>query len=193
MNRFLTTAASAVVASATVLGSATAAAAQEPVLVSQHGGHQVWISYDEAYDVENHDTYWDFVPLGDMCGFARSTLVLSNMRETFFVQVKQNGAKAGSFTGIGKLLDETFHLTEYDAAGNAVRVYTGTGDEYAQFRGTGEAGMQADQSVNLRVVFRGASADGRKISFSIKARVRTDAQTGEMTRFDAAVENCHVK
>jgi hypothetical protein len=38
-----------------------------------------------------------------------------------------------------------------------VRVYHGTGDEYAQFRGTGTDGYRTDVSANLRVIFRGTS------------------------------------
>ena len=192
MKRFAATTVATAAVAATLLGTAGPAAAQDTVLVGQHGSHQIWMSYDEPYTVENTNTYWDFVPLDGMCGFAGTKLVLSDMTETFFVQSKQNGAKAGSFTGTGKILDETFQLTQYDAAGNTVRVFNGTGDEYAQFRGTGDAGQQADLSTNLRVIFRGASADGTKLSFSIKMRMRVDATTGVPTRMDAAVDGCHV-
>jgi hypothetical protein len=190
MKRLIRTAAVVVVATALVAGPARAASAeQEPVLVEQHGTHSIWVSYDEPYDVENPNLYWDFVPLDGMCGFAGTKLVLSNMIETYFIQ---HNPKTGSFTGIGKILDETFELTQYDADGNVVRVYRGTGDEYAQFRGTGADGNRADISANLRVIFRGASDDGTRLSFSIKLRIRFDKETGEPVRFDAAVDGCHV-
>lgn len=192
MKRFAATAIAATAAAASLVGTAGPAAAQDTVLVGQHGTHQIWMSYDEPYTVENTNTYWDFVPLDGMCGFDGTRLILSDMTETFFIQSKQQGAKAGSFTGTGKILDEKFELTQYDASGNAVRVFTGTGDEYAQFRGTGNAGQQADTSVNLRVIFRGASDDGTRLSFSIKLRMRVDPRTGQPVRFDAAVDGCHV-
>jgi hypothetical protein len=183
----------AILAAASVAGAAGASAEQVPVLVAQHGSHSVYLATGEEYVVENPQTYWDFVPLDGMCGFAGSALTLSEMDETFFIQSKENGAKAGSFTGTGKILDESFTLVQYDEGGRAVRTFTGTGDEYAQMRGSGAAGPMADQSVNLRVRFRGESADGHDLAFSLKLRMRTDAQTGEVTKFEAAVDQCHVR
>jgi hypothetical protein len=179
-------------ATAAVLGPVGAVSAeQQLVLLAQHGAHSVYVSYDEPYDVEHSNTYWDFVPLDGMCGFAGTKLVLSNMTETYFVQENPN---TGSFTGIGKILNETFQLTQFDANGDVVRVYRGTGDEYAQFRGTGSEGSyRADVSANLRVIFRGASDDGTRLSFSIKLRIRFDKETGEPSRFEAAVDGCHLK
>jgi hypothetical protein len=182
----------ATLAAAGIAGTATPALAQDTVLVGQHGTNQIWMSYDEPYTVEQTNTYWDFVPLDGMCGFAGTKLILSDMTERFLIQAKQQGAQAGSFTGTGKILDETFELTQYDAAGNTVRVFTGAGDELAQFRGTGASGQQADTSVNLRVSFRGASDDGTKLSFSLKLRMRVDQKTGVPTKFEAAVDGCHV-
>ncbi len=180
----------AMAAAVAVVGPAgSASAEQEPVLVGQHGTHSIWVSYDEPYDVENLNTFWDLVPLDGMCGFAGTKLVLSDMTETFFLQ---DNPQTGSFTGIGKILDETFELTQYDAEGNEVALFHGTGDEYAQFRGTGDQGYKADLSANLRVMFRGASDDGTRLAFSIKMRLRFDHRTGELTRFDAAVDGCHV-
>ena len=183
-------AAALTLAAAAALAPTAASAEQVPVLVAQHGSHQVWVSPDEPYDVPEdvQNSYWGFVPLDGMCGFAGTRLVLSDMRETFFIQEKQNGAQAGAFTGIGKILDESFVLTQYDESGAEVRTYTGTGDEYAQFRGTGASGQQADTAVNLRVVFRGASPDGHRVSFSLKLRVRA-----AQDRFEAAVDSCHVR
>lgn len=178
----------ATLAAAGLLPTAAALAEQQPVLVDQHGVHQVWYSPGEPYDVQDPTSYWDFIPLDGMCGFARPTLQLSDMRETFFVTQKTNGAKAGSSTMEAKLLDETFELTERDAAGNPVRVYRGLGDEYAQ------AGTTADGAttrVNLRVVFRGTSDDGRTLSFTLGARLRADQRTGELTRMDGEVTSCH--
>ncbi len=190
MNRLLRTTAAAVAAVWTALGVCGAASAeQQPVLVGQHGNHSIWVASDEPYDVEHLNTYWDFVPLDGMCGFAGTRLVLSNMTETYFIQ---ENLRTGSFTGMSKILDETFELTQYDAAGNVVRVYEGTGDEYAQFRGTGAEGYSANVSANLRVMFRGASEDGSRLSFSIKMRLRFDKQTGEPVRFEAGVDGCHV-
>ena len=184
-------AAALTLAAAAALAPTTAASAdQVPVLVAQHGSHQVWVSPDEPYDVpeDTQNSYWGFVPLDGMCGFAGTRLVLSDMRETFFIQEKQSGAQAGSFTGIGKILDETFVLTQYDESGAEVRTYAGTGDEYAQFRGTGASGQQADTAVNLRVVFRGASPDGHRLSFSLKMRVRAAQE-----RFEATIDSCHAR
>ena len=177
----LTLAAAAAVAPAT-----SASAEQVPVLVAEHGAHQIWVSPSEDYDVPEsmQNTYWGFVPLDGMCGFAGTRLVLSDMREVFFVQDKPRGAQAGTSTGIGKILDETFALTQYDEQGAAVRTFTGTGDEYAQFKGT----VDGEQQVNLRVVFRGASDDGHQLSFSLKLRVRPAQQ-----RLEAAVDSCHVR
>ena len=180
-------AAALAVATAAAIAPATSASAEQtPVLVAQHGSHQVWVSYDEPYDVPEglQNAYWGFVPLDGMCGFAGTRLVLSDMREVFFIQDKQRGARAGSSTGIGKILDETFELTQYDENGARVRTFTGTGDEYAQFKGS----IDGDQQVNLRVVFRGASEDGQRLSFSLKLRVRPAQE-----RFEAAVDSCHVQ
>ncbi len=189
MKRLVSTAAAVAVVVAVIGTARGAVAEQNLILVGQHGTHSIWVSYDEPYDVENLNTYWGFVPLDGMCGFAGTKLVLSDMTETFFLQ---ENPKKGSFTGTGKILDETFELTQYDGDGNIVRVYQGTGDEYAQFRGTGAQGYSADLSANLRVMFRGASDDGTRLSFSIKMRLRFDKQTGEPVRFEAAVDSCHV-
>ena len=180
----LTVAATA--ATAAVVPASGASAEQVPVLVGQHGSHQIWVSPSEPYDVPEdlQNAYWGFVPLDGMCGFAGTRLVLSDMREVFFVQEKERGAQAGSSTGIGKILDETFVLTQYDDSQNPVRTFTGTGDEYAQFRGT----LDGEQQVNLRVIFRGASEDGHRLAFSIKLRVRPSQE-----RFEAAVDSCHVR
>ena len=173
-------------AAAAIAPAGSASAEQVPVLVGQHGSHQIWVSASEPYDVpaELQNTYWGFVPLDGMCGFAGTRLVLSDMREVFFIQEKQRGAQAGSSTGIGKILDETFELTQYDEQGAAVRTFTGTGDEYAQFKDT----VDGDQAVNLRVMFRGDSADGQHLSFSIKLRVRPAQE-----RFEGTVDSCHVR
>lgn len=179
-------AAVAIAAAAAVVPAASASAEQVPVLVGQHGSHQIWVSESEPYDVpaDLQNTYWGFVPLDGMCGFAGTRLVLSDMREVFFIQEKQRGAQAGSATGIGKILDETFVLTQYDESGAEVRTFTGTGDEYAQFKGT----MDGEQQVNLRVMFRGSSDDGHQVSFSIKLRVRP-----ALDRFEGIVDSCHVR
>jgi hypothetical protein len=191
MNTLARHTAAALAAAAAVLAPATTASAEQvPVLVAQHGSHQVWVSPDEPYDVPEdiQNSYWGFVPLDGMCGFAGTRLVLSDIRETFFIQEKQNGARAGTFTGVGKILDETFVLTQHDESGAEVRTYTGTGDEYAQFRGTGANGQQADTAVNLRVVFRGASPDGHRLSFSLKMRVRA-----AQDRYEATIDSCQVR
>lgn len=179
-------AAVAIAAAAAVVPATSASAEQVPVLVGQHGSHQIWVSESEPYDVpaDLQNTYWGFVPLDGMCGFAGTRLVLSDMREVFFIQEKQRGAQAGSATGIGKILDETFVLTQYDESGAEVRTFTGTGDEYAQFKGT----MDGEQQVNLRVMFRGSSDDGHQVSFSIKLRVRP-----ALDRFEGIVDSCHVR
>lgn len=179
-------AAVAIAAAAAVVPATSASAEQVPVLVGQNGSHQVWVSESEPYDVpaDMQNTYWGFVPLDGMCGFAGTRLVLSDMREVFFIQEKQRGAQAGSATGIGKILDETFVLTQYDESGAEVRTFTGTGDEYAQFKGT----MDGEQQVNLRVMFRGSSDDGHQVSFSIKLRVRP-----ALDRFEGSVDSCHVR
>ena len=57
-----------------------------------------------------------------------------------------------------------------------------------QFRGTGASGQQADAAVNLRVVFRGASPDGHRLSVSLKMRVRA-----AQDRVGATVDSCHVQ
>jgi hypothetical protein len=182
----LTAAAAVAVA---VVPAATALADQTPVLLEQHGSHQVWYSAGEPYDVQDKTTYWDLVSLDGMCGFTRPTLELSDMRETFFVQQHQNGAKAGFSTTEAKLLDETFALTEYAPDGSAARVYRGLGDEYAQAADTPDG---TPTRVNLRVVFRGSSDDGRHLDVVLKMRLRTDATTGDFSRFDASVQSCHV-
>lgn len=161
--------------------------AQDPVLIEQHGTHSVYLVTGEQYVTENPQSYWDFVPLDGMCGFEGSALTLANMDEVFFIQTKTRGAQAGSFTGTGKILNETFTLQQLAADGTVIRTFTGTGTELAQMRGTGDAGQQADVSVNLRVAFRGAAEDGTKITFTIKARMRA-----EQDRFDAAVDGCRL-
>jgi hypothetical protein len=184
------TTAAALLTVATVAGTAAPAfAEQTPVLIDQHGVHQVWLSASEPYDVQDHTTYWDLVSLDGMCGFTAPLLELSDMRETYFITQKEKGAAAGSSTMEAKLLDETFELTERDAAGNPVRVYRGTGDEYAQSRHDADG---STDFINLDVKFRGASDDGRSLAFGIKARMRADQKTGELTRFDASVSGCHV-
>ena len=122
-----------------------------------------------------------------MCGFEGSALTLSNMDEVFFMQTKTSGAQAASLTGNGKIVNETFTLQQLTADGTVLRTFTGTGTELAQMRGTGEAGQQADVSVNLRVAFRGVAEDGTKIAFTIKARMRA-----EHDRFDTAVDGCRL-
>ncbi len=164
-----------------------ASAEQEPVLVAKHGTHSVFVATGEEYVVENPQSYWDFVPLDGMCGFAGSALTLANMDEVFGIQTKERGAAAGSFTGTGKILGETFVLEQLAADGTVVRTFTGTGTELAQFRGTGAAGQQADLSVNLRVAFRGTAEDGTRITFTIKARMRAAQE-----RFDASVDSCRL-
>lgn len=167
--------------------------AEDPILVAQHGSHSVYLVTGEQYITENPQSYWDFVPLDGMCGFAGSALTLANMDEVFGIQTKTRGAQAGSFTGIGKILDETFTLRQLAADGTVLRTFTGAGTELAQMRGTGEAGQQADVSVNLRVAFRGAAEDGTKIAFTIKARLRTAADGSDRPeRFDAAVTSCRL-
>jgi hypothetical protein len=179
-------AAALAVASAVLVPATGASAEQVPVLVGQHGTHSIWVSESEPYDVpaDQQNTYWGFVPLDGMCGMAGTRLVLDDMREVFFIQEKTRGAQAGTATGTGKILDETFVLTEYDAAGAEVRTFTGTGDEYAQFK----TATDGSQQVNLRVIFRGASADGHQVDFSVKLRVRP-----AQDRFEGAVDSCHVR
>jgi hypothetical protein len=174
------------VASAVLVPATGASAEQVPVLVGEHGTHSIWVSESEPYDVptDQQNSYWGFVPLDGMCGMAGTRLVLSDMREVFFVQEKTRGAQAGTSTGIGKILDETFVLTQYDAAGAEVRTFTGTGDEYAQFT----QATDGSQQVNLRVMFRGDSPDGHRLSFSLKLRVRP-----AQDRFEAAVDSCHTQ
>jgi hypothetical protein len=162
-------------------------AAQDPILIAQHGTHSVYLATGEEYVTENPQSYWDFVPLDGMCGFEGSALTLANMDEVFFIQTKTRGAQAGSFTGTGKILNETFTLQQLGSDGTVLRTFTGTGTELAQMRGSGDAGQQADISVNLRVVFRGVAEDGTKITFTIKARMRA-----EHDRFDAAVDGCRL-
>jgi len=187
--RFLGRAAVAVAAGAVVVGAhpGVATADQEPVLVAQHGTHSVYLATGEEYTVENPQSYWDFVPLDGMCGFAGSALVLADMDEVFGIQTKERGAAAGSFTGTGKILGETFRLDQLSADGTVLRTFTGNATELAQFRGTGEAGQQADLSVNLRVSFRGTAGDGTRIAFTIKARMRA-----AQDRFQAAVDGCRL-
>jgi hypothetical protein len=180
-------AAAALAVAAAVLAPATGASAEQvPVLVAQHGSHSVWVSESEPYDVpaDLQNTYWGFLPLDGMCEMAGTRLVLSDMREVFFIQEKVRGAQAGTATGIGKILDETFVLTQYDETGAEVRTFTGTGDEYAQFT----QWTDDSQQVNLRVVFRGASADGHQVDFGIKLRVRP-----AQDRFEATVDSCHLR
>lgn len=179
--------AAALAVAAAVLVPATGASAEQvPVLVAQHGSHSIWVSESEPYDVpaELQDTYWGFVPLDGMCGMAGTRLVLSDMREVFFIQEKARGAQAGTASGIGKILDETFELTQYDESGAEVRTFTGTGDEYAQFK----TATDGSQQVNLRVMFRGESADGHQVDFGIKLRVRP-----AQDRFEATVDGCHLR
>jgi hypothetical protein len=196
VNRIVRTAASvatAVTAAAGIAALAPAASAEQmPVLVSQSptGSHQIWVSPSEDYPDAGSQTYWGFVPLDGLCGFAGSGLTLSDIREVYSVAVKQNGAKAGSSNSVGKIEDEKFTLVEKDPAGIPVRTFTGTGTEYAQFRGTGTDGAMGDQSVNLRVSFRGADDAGTKIAFAIKLRVRSDA-VGKQ-QFSAVLDGCHV-
>jgi hypothetical protein len=180
-------AAVALTAGAAVVGAlpGVASADQEPVLVAQHGTHSVYLATGEEYAAENPQSYWDFVPLDGMCGFAGSALTLADMDEVFGIQTKTRGAAAGSFTGTGKILGETFELEQLAADGTVLRTFTGDATELAQFRGTGQAGQQADVSVNLRVSFRGSAEDGTRIAFSIKARMRA-----AQDRFDAAVDSC---
>lgn len=78
-------------------------------------------------------------------------------------------------------------MQQLDSDGVVLRTFTGSATELAQFRGTGEAGQQADVSVNLRVSFRGAAEDGTRIAFTIKARLRA-----AQDRFDAAVDSCRL-
>lgn len=173
-------------AGAALVPAGTALAEQSPVLVETHGAHSVYVSPSEPYDVQDKTTYWDFVPLDGMCGFVQPTLELSDMRETFFIQTHRDG----STTGTGKLLDETFELTERAPDGTPLRTFHGQGDEYAQMSGTATGDMAL---VNLRVVFRGTSEDGRHLSFTIAARLRTDRRTGELTRMDGHVQTCAVR
>lgn len=188
------TAVATTVAGVSLLAAAGAASAEQvPVLVAEHGSHQVWVSPDEPYDVPDEllNTYWGFVPLDGMCGFDGTRLVLSDMRETFFIQEHERGAQAGAFTGTGTILDETFVLDQLDAEGNVVRTFTGTGDEYARFRGTGAAGQVADQSVNLRVTFRGDSEDGVRVDFGIRMRMTVDHDG--VPSFAAEVDHCRTR
>lgn len=191
-SRRLAAGAAAIASAATLVAGAGAASAQDVELVETHGIHQVFIATGEQYVVEDPSMYWDFVDLEGMCGFEGVRLDLWDMDETFGIQTTQNGAKAGSFTGTGKILGEHFALTQLDAQGEEVRTYTGDAVELAQFRGSGEAGQQADLSTNLRVSFRGESPDGTSLDFSLKLRFRADAKTGEPTRFSAAVDGCRV-
>jgi hypothetical protein len=170
-----------------VAGLPGVAQAEDPVLVAQHGSHAIYLVTGEQYVTENPQSYWDFVPLDGMCGFAGSALTLANMDEVFGIQTKTRGAQAGSFTGTGKILNETFTLRQLSEDGMVIRAFTGTGTELAQMRGSGEAGQQADISVNLRVAFRGTAEDGTKITFTIKARLRA-----EQDRFEAAVDGCRL-
>jgi hypothetical protein len=187
MRRLARTALAAAAGLGMLTGLPGIAHAQDTVLVAQHGSHSIYLATGEQYVTENPQSYWDFVPLDGMCGFEGSALTLANMDEVFFIQTKDRGAKAGSFTGTGKILDETFTLQQLAADGTVIRTFTGTGTELAQMRGTGDAGQQADISVNLRVAFRGAAEDGTKITFTIKARLRAEQQ-----RFDAAVDGCRL-
>ena len=82
-------------------------------------------------------------------------------------------------------------LTQYDEAGAKVRTFSGGGVQLAQFRGTGDEGQHSDLSRNLRVLFRGSSADGSRLSFSLRLRMRVDAKTGEFRKSEAAVDSCH--
>jgi hypothetical protein len=182
-------AAVAVAAGAVMVGvlPGVASADQEPVLLAQHGTHSIYLATGEGYTVENPQSYWDFVPLDGMCGFAGSALTLAHMDEVFGIQSKERGAAAGTFTGTGKILGETFALEELAADGTVVRTFTGSATELAQFRGTGEAGQQADLSTNLRVSFRGTAGDGTRIAFSIKVRMRA-----AQDRYEAAVDGCRL-
>jgi hypothetical protein len=191
-SRLLTAGALTLASAAAVVAGAGTASAQDVELVETHGIHQVFVATGEQYLVEDPSMYWDFVDLKGMCGFEGVKLDLWDMDETFGIQTKTNGAKAGSFTGTGKILGEHFSLTQLDAEENEVRTYTGDAVELAQFRGTGDAGQQADLSTNLRVSFRGQSADGHSLDFSLKLRYRADAQTGEPTKFSAFVDGCRV-
>ncbi len=187
MKRLALTALAATATAACVLPATAVSAEQVPVLVEQHGTHAVWAAPDEEYAVEDLTTYWDLIPLDGMCDFDRPTLQLSNMPEVFGIQEKLRGAAAGSTTGIGKILDETFELTEYSADRQPVRVYRGTGDEYAQFRHSAPGVIE---SVNLRVVFRGASDDGRRLDVTLQARLRMGAE-GPVLK--AEVQTCHTR
>lgn len=191
-SRRLAGGAAALASAATLVAGAGSASAQDVELVETHGIHQVFIATGEQYEVEDPSTYWDFVDLKGMCGFEGVRLDLWDMDETFGVQTKLNGAKAGSFTGTGKILGEHFELTQLDAAGGEVRTYTGDAVELAQFRGDGTLGQQSNLSTNLRVSFRGESPDGQSLDFSLKARFRADATTGEPTRMSAFVDGCRV-
>ncbi|MGN6332051.1 MAG: hypothetical protein ACTHOD_10415 [Motilibacteraceae bacterium] len=191
-SRRLAAGAAALASAATLVAGAGAASAQDVELVQTHGIHQVFIATGEQYEVEDPSMYWDFVDLKGMCGFEGVKLDLWDMDETFGVQTKLNGAKAGSFTGTGKILGEHFALTQLDASGDEVRTYAGDAVELAQFRGTGDTGQQADLSTNLRVSFRGESPDGQSLDFSLKVRFRADAGTGEPTKMSAFVDGCRV-
>lgn len=196
MNRTARTAATALTAAAAtaaalVLPATAASAEQMPVLVSPNasGSHQIWVSPGEDYPDAGSQTYWGFVPLDGMCGFAGSALTLSDIREVYKVVEHQNGAKAGGTNTNAKIDDETFVLVQKDEAGNPVRTFTGLGTEYAQFKGSG-GDSRIDGGLNLRVSFRGASEGGAKLAFSIKLRSRTD-NAGNQS-FSAVLDQCHV-
>jgi hypothetical protein len=185
----LSRAAVAAAAGAVLVGAlpGVASAEQTPVLVAQHGTHSVYLATGEEYAVQNPQSYWDFVPLDGMCGFAGSALTLDHMDEVFGIQTKERGAAAGTFTGTGKILGETFVLDQLAQDGTVVRTFAGNATELAQFRGTGQEGQQADLSTNLRVSFRGTAADGTRIAFTIKARMRA-----AQDRYEAAVDGCRL-
>lgn len=173
---------------ASILAPAAAHAdGQQIELVAQHGTHSIYLATGETYDAQDPGTYWDFIPLDGMCGFSGTRLVLDNMDEVFGINTKERGAKAGSFTGTGKILDETFMLDELDADGDVVRTYAGKAVELAEFRGTGDAGQFADIATNLTVRMQGESPDGHKLGFMLRAKM-----LAPQGKFELGVSSCHV-
>ncbi len=137
------------------------------------------------------ETFYGFFSLEGVCGFERARMTL-HYTETFLVALHRQGARAGGFNAIGKIEDEAFTLEVLDAAGEVVETYTGTADEHGTAVGAVAEDGQEPYHSNYSFKGTATSETGSTLRLVVKGRYRTDPRTGELRRFDYAVQSCGV-
>ena len=134
------------------------------------------------------NSFYGIFSLDGACGFAHAEFAQSDT-ENFYVTQHDNGAAAGDWQARAIIANEPWSFVAEDADHNPTVTFKGTADEFVTARG--DDSPQGYQSINYRFDGTASDAAGHTLHLIVTGRLRSD-RTGDVTRFDYAVQTCTV-